>query len=194
MNQHPILRLSRSTWATVLLFALVIAQPGCASLGGPVAGTGPTMPYPAWVKAGSHLEPEGPDRGFMGLGAVRGIRNVALSRSTADNRARADLARLLDGFVAVWVQDTPAVPPADQAATVKLLTAISLSGVQMVEHYFHPDDGSVYSLAKLTLSHVVQHMQAQAELPHGIKKELARTSDGAYNRLLHERRKNAASP
>lgn len=174
------------------LFVVLMVGAGCASLGGPVAGTGSSVPYPAWVKEGSHLQPDGQDKTFVGLGAVRGIRNVALARSTADNRARAELARLLDAYVAAWVQDAP--EGAGREGLLKLLTATSLSGVQIVEHYFNPDDGSVYSLAKLNLSHVVQRMQAQADLPTALKKVLALRSDDVYNRFLRGHVSKTPSP
>lgn len=48
---------------------------------------------PEWVRQGTRAEGEV----YYGLGKVRGIRNRSLARSTADNRARAAVGRLLSG-------------------------------------------------------------------------------------------------
>lgn len=166
----------------------------CATLGGTVAGSGPRVPYPGWVRSGSHFGQGAEAKALFGLGEVRGIRNVALARATADNRARAELAQLLDGFVTQWLsacplgaatgQETPgATLPQDQAVLVRLLTASNLSAVQIVEHYFHPNDGAVFSLARLELSHIEQHLQASADVPAPIKSCLAEHSASIYKRL-----------
>jgi hypothetical protein len=141
------------------------------------------VPFPAWVKQGTALgDTDGPNKAFYGLGEVRGIRNVALARATSDNRARAELARLLDGFVARWLKGCPLPPGQSAEALMRLLTASSLSGVQIVEHYFHPDDGAVFSLARLDLSHVVQHLQL-ADIPTPVTKYLMDHSDEAFARM-----------
>lgn len=179
--------------ALMLVFTALWLCPGCASLGGTVAGTGGILPYPAWVRAGSHLVHEGADAALFGLGEVRGIRNVALARSTADNRARAELARLLDAFVVQWllactpgVAGSEAGPGSAQQATpeslLKWLVASNLTGVQIVEHYFHPNDGAVFSLARLEMSHMVQHLQASAQLPAPLKSCLVEACDGVFTK------------
>ncbi len=177
--------------ALTTLIALPATLTGCTSLGGPVVGTGASLPYPSWVKEGTHLSRDAQDKALFGLGEVRGIRNVALARSTADNRARAELARLLDAFVVQWLKGCP--QPAESNAAqnqdvlLKLITASNLSGVQIVEHYFHPKDGAVFSLARLELSHMVQHLQLTPEVTSAVKTCLANSSEVAYGRLLNSK-------
>jgi len=172
----------------LMLLVSASALAGCASVGPALAPRQEAVPYPAWVKQGTALGgADGQDKAFYGLGEVRGIRNVALARATADNRARAELARLLDAFVAQWLGNCPMPPGQTSEALMRLLTASSLSGVQIVEHYFHPDDGSVFSLARLDLSHVVQHLQLGADIPTPVKKYLMDHSDEAFGRMARNK-------
>src|SRR5207245_2378682 len=54
---------------------------------------------PKWVDKGGGYMTEKDGKAFYGVGAVTGIRNEPLAKETADNRARAELAKLdLDKF------------------------------------------------------------------------------------------------
>ena len=60
---------------------------------------------PGWVSRGSASVTSGKRRVFYGVGAAGGIRNPALLRSTADNRARAELAKVFEVFSASLMKD-----------------------------------------------------------------------------------------
>src|SRR3979411_894225 len=67
---------------------------------------------PDWVNRGSGAF--GSDKGkmFYGVGIASGIHNVAMRRSTSDSRARAEIAKTLDTYVAVLNKDYAAYTPA----------------------------------------------------------------------------------
>lgn len=84
---------------------------------------------PQWVVDGAYVR-----RDFAyGVGAIRGVRNPALARVAAGNRARAALARLLYG--------------ADEQGVV----TATLSGVEILRHWVDPQDGTVFALARLRI-------------------------------------------
>jgi len=56
---------------------------GLAACGGP----------PKWVKQGSGAFNEKDSKGFYGVGSVIGVRNEPLAWDTAENRARAEIAK-----------------------------------------------------------------------------------------------------
>src|SRR4030088_1593841 len=60
---------------------------------------------PDWVNRGSGAF--GSDKGkmFYGVGFASGIHNVAMRRSPSDSRARAEIAKTLDTYVAVLNKD-----------------------------------------------------------------------------------------
>ena len=80
------------------LFGLL---PAC---GGPQAGNVPAhlqgVQYPDWVLKGSGAF--GGDAGnvFYGVSSVSGVRNHALARTTAENRARSEIGKIFEVYSA----------------------------------------------------------------------------------------------
>src|SRR5436189_6347052 len=67
---------------------------------------------PKWVDKGGGYMTEKDGKAFYGGGAVVGIRNEPLAKETADNRARADLAKYVDTYTAYLRRDYAASTPA----------------------------------------------------------------------------------
>lgn len=95
---------------------------------------------PSWVARGS-VEAAGR---YYGVGMVRGIANHALARVTADNRARAEIAKLVEGAAI-------AAFGASNRAKIQSHISSTLPAVRIVDHWIAPD-GSVYTLAELVAS------------------------------------------
>ncbi len=88
------------------------------------ANNKPEIDYPKWVLKGSLIEGEH----LFGVGSAKGIRNVSLARMTADNRARAEIAKLMSPGAKVEMK---------------------MSGVEIIDHWIHPENGALYALARL---------------------------------------------
>lgn len=101
----------------------------------------PTVELPEWVQKGSVKEQGDEGTLLYGVGVVSGIKNVALARSTADNRARAEVAKLVETHVEAT--------EGGGGKEIKTHAAATLSGVEIVDHWIHPTEGSVYALARL---------------------------------------------
>ena len=95
---------------------------------------------PGWVARGS-VESGGR---YFGVGSVSGIANHALARVTADNRARAEVSKLVERVAT-------ATFGASNRTGVQSYVSTTLAGVRVIDHWVAPD-GSVYSLAELTAS------------------------------------------
>ena len=107
---------------------------------------------PGWVKRGSAAVKGDGGRLFYGVGAAGGISNPSLLRSTADNRARAELAKVFQTFSASLMHDyanSDGAQNVEQA--VKTLSSMSLEGVTITDRYV-ARDGTLYSLASLDLA------------------------------------------
>ena len=61
--------------------------------------------YPEWVLKGSGAFGGESGRVFYGVGSVSGIKNHALARTTADNRARAEIAKIFETYSASLMKD-----------------------------------------------------------------------------------------
>src|SRR5210317_2006372 len=102
--------------------------------------------YPEWVMKGSGAFGGEAGRVFYGVGSVSGIKNHALARTTADNRARAEIAKIFEVYSASLMKDYMASTTAgDMSASseeqhveqaIKTFSAQTLSGVQVVDHWF----------------------------------------------------------
>ena len=80
-SQARFTRLAGTGLAIVLLV-------GLAACGGP----------PKWVQKGSGAFNEKDSKAFYGVGAVVGVRNEPLAWDTAENRARAEIAKSFETY------------------------------------------------------------------------------------------------
>jgi len=151
---------------------------------------------PAWVDKGSGSFDVDKGKVFYGVGIASGIRNRALLRSTADNRARAEIAKILETYVAVLAKDYMASTTAgDMKASseeqhveqaLKTFSKTTLHGARIIDHWRDPADGSLFSLCELDLfafknalddykeldAKVRDHVRENAEKLHGQLEEM----------------------
>ena len=167
--------------------------------------------HPDWVTRGSGAFEEGRGRAFVGVGSVHGIRNPSLARTTADNRARAEIAKIFTTYSATLMRDYsasthtterqtaagrappaagPAAAPAheeqDVEQAIKTFSAATLSGVQIVDHWYHPTDGSVYALARLDLEGFTDALGRMQELSESMRQFVRGHAEAAHRALEAE--------
>ncbi|MBK8480899.1 MAG: hypothetical protein IPL40_06955 [Proteobacteria bacterium] len=166
-----------------VLAALLSATAACSSYTavGPdvVTGVNPDG-SPRWVNRGSGLWQDGAGKAFFGVGLVQGIASESLSRQTADNRARGEIARLFDLYVAALMRDyqrassSSVAPDAsaeeqDVLSVQQTLTSVTLRGVEIVDHWVDPATRTRYALARLDLAQVPPAVAAAPGLsPHTV--------------------------
>jgi hypothetical protein len=156
--------------------------------------------YPEWVMKGSGAFGGEQGRVFYGVGSVSGIKNHALARTTADNRARAEIAKIFETYSASLMKDYMASTTAgDMKASseeqhveqaIKTFSAVTLSGVQVVDHWIHPD-GTVYALAQLDLQTFKDNMDKAKELSASVRDYVRKNAEKAHMDLEKEEEKRA---
>lgn len=154
--------------------------------------------YPDWVSRGSGAF-GGEERVFYGVGSASGIRNQALARTTADNRARAEIAKVFETYSASLMKDYMASTTAgDMSASseeqhveqaIKTFSAATLSGVQVVDHWVHPQDGTYYSLARLDLATFTDNLGKMKELNEKVRDYVRANAEKAHMELEKEEAK-----
>ena len=157
--------------------------------------------YPDWVTKGSGAFGQDQTKSFYGVGQVSGIKNAALARTTADNRARAEIAKIFETYSASLMKDYAASTTAgDQTATseeqhveqaIKTFSAVTLNGVQVVDHWFHPTDGSIYALARLELGAFTESLSKMTELNAKVRDYVRANAERAHADLEAEEAKHA---
>ncbi len=184
---------------SVMVVAGMLAE-GCA--GRQETGAPPSLQgvaYPDWVLKGSGAFGDEHARYFYGVGTVSGIRNVALARTTADNRARAEIAKVFETYSASLMKDyqasttagDPSVSSEEQNVeqAIKTFSAATLSGVQVVDHWYHPNDGSVFALAKLDLEGFKDNLNKMRDLNERVRDYVRQNAERAHQSLEKEEEK-----
>lgn len=156
--------------------------------------------FPEWVTKGSGAFGGEEGRVFYGVGSVSGIKNHALARTTADNRARAEIAKIFEVYSASLMKDYMASTTAgDMTASseeqhveqaIKTFSAATLSGVVMVDHWYHPD-GTVYALARLDLESFKNGLDKMNELSAQVRDYVRKNAEKVHMDLESEEAKRA---
>jgi len=194
-----------------LAMTLVLAMPFAVACGGgeqakttegQVTPGGPVVEYPEWVNKGSGAF-GGERRVFYGVGSASGIRNHSLARSTADNRARAEISKVFSTYSASLMKDYSASTTAgDMTASeemqrveqaIKTFSANTLNGVEIVDHWIHPVDGTIFSLARLDIEGFMSQIDKAKELSEKVKDAVKRAAEKSFADLEAEEAKHQAN-
>ncbi len=171
---------------------ILIAVLGCLVM---VAGCSSTkhMKGPKWVWKGSGAFDEDEGKVFYGVGLASGIKNRALLRATADNRARVEVAKVLETYVAALAKDYMASTTAgDMSASseeqhveqaLKSFTKATLHGATIVDHWVDPDDGTLFALCKLDLEAFKETLDNYRELDSKVRDYVRQNAERLHSEL-----------
>ena len=170
----------------VLICAFFVVLAGC--FGG----------APKWVTKGSGAF-QSDTKAFYGVGAIKGIHNPPLATNAADNRARAELGKILETYSASLMRDYAASGAIDDFAesteeqlveqAVKTFSATTLSGVQIVNHWTDKDEGITYSLAKLDLDDFEAQIERAKAFNGEVREYLRKNASRLFDHLGTEEAK-----
>lgn len=188
----------------LLSFALVL--PTVAACGGDKTETGqvnpggPVVEYPEWVNKGSGAF-GGEKKVFYGVGSASGIRNHSLARTTAQNRARAEISKVFETYSASLMKDfQESITAGDFSASsesqlvqqaIKTFSANTINGAQVSEHWIHPTDGTIFSLCELDMQAFMDSLSGHKELNEKTKEAVKRAAEKAFADLDAEEAKHA---
>ena len=149
----------------------VFALSGCG--GKDVVKSGYMAGAPTWVVKGSGAFEDDRGKVFYGVSSASGIRNHALLRSTSDNRARNEIAKIFEIYTASLMKDYAAsTTAADPNVTseeqhieqaIKTVTSSTLSGVEVIDHW-QAETGELFALARLDLDNFKDALKKAKDL------------------------------
>jgi len=155
---------------TLSMGILLVA--GCTT--SPKPSADPASMGPAWVMKGSGAFDVQKGKVFYGVGSASGIKNKALLRQTSDNRARAEIAKTMETYVATLAKDYMASTTAGDMSksseeqhvetALKTFSKTTLHGAEIVDRWMDPSDGSMYSLCELDLYSFKDALEKNKEL------------------------------
>jgi hypothetical protein len=183
--------------AGVALALSIFGAVGCGGgkQAGPVAEKAPD-----WVNKASGAFKDGGQSVFYGVGIAQGIRNRALSVSAADDRARAEIAKIMNQYVSVMGKDyMNSVTAGDMSKsseeqsvtqTLKTFAKFTLHGAIIVDHWKDPSDGTMFALAKLDMAAVKKTLEDSKQLDAKVRDYVKANAEKAFDELAAEEAKS----
>jgi len=146
--------------SVVMMILSLLLVAGCQKKPRPSADT--AIKGPAWAVKGSGAFEDQGSKVFYGVGLASGIQNKALLRQTADNRARAEIGKIMETYVTALGKDymsstmssdmKKASEEQHVEVALKTFTKTTIRGAQIIDRWVDPADKAMYSLCKLDLS------------------------------------------
>jgi hypothetical protein len=192
---------------TGLFLAAGLFATGCASRipesspKHPITGVNPDG-TPKWVRRGSGAYDGDNGKAFYGVGLLAGIKNPALARQTVDNRARGEIAKMFDLYVAAMMKDYQRSTTAgdfkasaeeqDVVSAQKTITEVVVRGIEIRDHWTDPKTGTQYGLAVLQLDNVMKSLTDMKKLNTKVRDYVRANARRAFNDLDKELRKRTS--
>ena len=154
---------------------------------------------PAWVLSGGGAFTDKQGKAFYGVGSATGIKNFSLQRQIADDRARADLAKVFEYYTESLTKDYQAHTTAgnfessseeqNSESAVKVIVASTLRGVIIIDHFEIPARRELLSLARLDYDAFKQNLERTEEfkqLPSKVREDIKERADALHKELQRE--------
>lgn len=146
---------------------------------------------PDWVNKGSTILDDKNGRLFHGVGSAPALGDQSLQISTADDRARAELARVLSTYMDVVSRDYRAASGSGADASgeqlitrqINALSKVNLTGAEIIGHWHDKRSGIVYSIAELDMKHVKETLGHVEDMDAGLKLYIQNNADNIFDRM-----------
>ena len=150
---------------------------------------------PDWVNEGTQYLNDKDGRLFHGVGQAPTMGDSSLQISTADNRARAEVARILSSFMDVISNDyTEASGSGKDALSqqavsrqIKNLTKVNLTGVKIIGHWRNEKDGSVFSIAEIDMKHIKKTLGMVKEMNRDLSQYVNHHATNVFDKVAKEK-------
>ena len=157
---------------------------------------------PNWVKEGSGVLNKDESKAIYGVGSVIGVKNEPLAWETAENRARAELAKTFRTYTAYLMRDyaastsagnfTKSTEEQNVERAVKTFSAVTLNGVRPVDRYKDEDTFTYYVLTKMSFEEMKEVLQQAQELDAEVREFVRKNAEKAFKKLEEEEAKRPA--
>ena len=147
---------------------------------------------PDWVNEGSQALNNKDGRLIHGFGSAPKMTDFSLQRSTADDRARAEVARVLSSFMNVVSQDYVATAGYGEATVdeqaisrqIENVTKLNMAGTEIIAWWRSENDGMIYSLAELDMKRVNDIVKKANVMNEGFVKHLETRGETLFDRFI----------
>lgn len=152
---------------------------------------------PDWVNKGSNILSTKDGRLFHGVGSASQMGDMALQKATADDRARAEVARILSSYMDVLSNDYMAsaksgdtgVNEESVSRQIKNTTRVNLAGARIIGSWRDPKSNTIWSIAELDMSHVKSTMAGVTDMNADLKRYIETSADNVFDRVAAKEKK-----
>ncbi|MGO9016090.1 MAG: LPP20 family lipoprotein [Dissulfurispiraceae bacterium] len=154
---------------------------------------------PEWVSKGSGAFSGQQVKVFYGVGSAAGMKNPSMLRMASEDRARVALAKEIQVYTASLQKDyMDSMTTGSGNATsdkqlvesaIKTVTAMTLRGAQIVDHWQNPATGELFSLARVDLELFKNNLDQTKEIDPNVKENIRKSTDRMNEQLKQEEAK-----
>jgi len=150
---------------------------------------------PDWVNEGTNILKNRNGRLFHGVGSAPPMGDMSLQMSTADERARAEVARILSSYMEVVSRDYAAVAGAGESASqeqaiqrqIDNVTRVNLAGSRIIAHWRDKKSNVIYALAELDIQQVQSTLRSVQDMNAGFKDHMVHEGDNIFDRMIEDK-------
>lgn len=152
---------------------------------------------PDWVNEGTQAVSDKNGRLIQGVGSADNLGDPALQKASADNRARAEIARVLSTYLDVAMNDflsSSGGQDADEAVTessiqqqINSISQVVLNGSKIIGNWKDKRTGIIYSFAELDLKQVQDVVAANRNMSEDLKRYLTVQGSAVFDNFVTEK-------
>ncbi len=147
---------------------------------------------PDWVNEGTQVLNDKDGRYFRGVGQAPPMADDSLQISTADSRARAEVAKMISSYIDVAHHDYSSATgsggdvASEQAISqqIESLSRTNISGSKIIGHWRDEKTGTIYSIAELDLKQVQKVVEASHKMNEGFSNFLETQGENIFDRQV----------
>jgi hypothetical protein len=146
---------------------------------------------PDWVNKGTQATDDKGGHYIHGVAMAPAMNDSSLQTSVADDRARAEVARVLNSFMHVVTQDYSSASGSGQdqqsqlniSRQIQNITDQNLSGVRILTHWPNPKDGSLWSIAELDMKQVKDMVAGSKDMNSAFRDYFGAHADNIFDSM-----------
>jgi hypothetical protein len=193
--QENVMKISFAVAKLVSITALTLFIAACSSTTKVESDLG-IKGAPDWVNQGSSILNDKDGRLFHGVGSASPTGDMSLQKSVADDRARAEVARVLSSYMDVVSSDymdsakSGGANVADESVSrqIKNLSKVNLTGAKIIGSWRDPKTNIIYSVAELDMKHVKDTLNGVQDMNTDLKRYIETHADNIFDRVAKEKK------
>jgi hypothetical protein len=146
---------------------------------------------PNWVNKGTQTLNNQDGRLFHGVGQASAMGDMALQKSVADDRARAEVARIFSSFLDIVSNDYVTsekvahanVNTESVSRQIKNLSKVNLSGSRIIGSYRDTKNNIIYSIAELDIKRVKETLESVNDMNEDLRRYINAHADNVFDTI-----------